>query len=418
MEIDKKYLTITEFTRLIKNNLETTYPTVFLKGEISNFRPSSTGHWYFVLKDQGASIKAIIFKNSQISIFNTLKANGFNSLKDGQEVIVEGRISVYEKNGEYSIIISSLLPVGIGELTIKFQFLKEKLQKEGLFDQDRKKAIPKYPSHIGIITSPTGAALQDMLNVLNRRFSSVKITIFPVAVQGDGAKDEIVKAINFATYHYKKKTKYKVDVLILARGGGSIEDLWPFNEEVVAYAIANCPIPIITGIGHEIDFTIADFCADLRAPTPSAAAEIVVQKREEILNAFSAYDLRMQIAMENMLEKITMRAERGSIDRLFSLFTIKYQNSLRDFSYTEERLYNAFNEIENKLKQKFQLLTEKLDSLSPLKTLNRGYSVVLNEKKRVIKSYEEVSVNDKLTIILSKGKLGVNVINKSDEELI
>lgn len=415
---EKKYLTVSEFTRILKNNLETSYPVVYLKGEISNFRPSSTGHWYFVLKDEGASIKAIIFKNSQQTILNVLNANGFDTLKDGQEVLVEGRISVYEKNGEYSIIVNSLLPVGIGELTIKFEFLKEKLAKEGLFDPARKKPIPKYPFHIGIVTSPTGAALQDMLNILNRRFSSVRVTVFPTAVQGEEAKYEIVKAINFASYHYMKNTKYKVDVLIIARGGGSIEDLWPFNEEMVAYAIANCPIPVITGIGHEIDFTIADFCADLRAPTPSAAAELVVQRKEEILNAFNAFDLRMQIAMENRLEKLKIRYQRVSIERIFSLFTMIYENCLRDFSYAEEKLYSVFSEKETKLKQKFQFLVEKLDSLSPLKILNRGYSIVLNEKNKVIKSYEEVKLDENLILFLSKGKLGVNVKSKSSEGII
>ncbi len=314
-----KYLSISEFTRILKDNIENSYPYVFLKGEISNFRPSSSGHIYFSLKDQFANIRAIIFKNSQSSIFNSSNGNKL-VLKDGQEVLAEGRISLYERSGDYSIIIARIIPVGIGDLSIKFEMLKLKLQKEGLFDPAIKKELPKFPVHIGIVTSPTGAALKDILHVLNRRFASMRITIFPAQVQGENAKYEIVKAIDFADYHYTNNLEYKCDVLILARGGGSIEDLWPFNEEIVAYSIYKASIPIVTGIGHEIDFTIADFCADLRAPTPSAAAEIVVRNSEDLINNIASLKLRIEAAHNNYMEKISYRMDKFRISRLINNF--------------------------------------------------------------------------------------------------
>jgi len=412
---DKNYLTVSDFTKILKNNLENCYPMVYLKGEISNFRPSSTGHWYFALKDETASIKAIIFKGMQASVINTLKAGGFKGLEDGQAVLAEGRISVYERSGEYSIIINSLLPVGIGELTVRFQMLKEKLSKEGLFDPERKKGLPGYPNHIGIVTSPTGAALQDILNVLKRRFASIKITVFPASVQGENAKNEIRDAIDFASYNYNNNTKYKVDVLIIARGGGSIEDLWPFNEEIVAYSIYNCPIPVITGIGHAIDFTIADFCADLRAPTPSAAAEIVVKNSEELLNSIAAINLRMQVAVSNCMEKFKLRYSQCTKERLLSLFEIIYENYLQDFSYLKEKMVNIYNEKYNDLRQRFNIAVQKLDGLSPLKILNRGYSVLLNKDHDIIRSNEQVKIDEELRVILSKGELTVNVKEINDK---
>ncbi len=406
---NSKYLSISEFTKVLKDNLESSYPNVFLRGEISNFRPSSSGHWYFYLKDQYASIKAIIFKNLQNSVLSTLKAYNISIISDGQDVLVEGRISVYERNGEYSVIINKLIPVGIGELTIKFELLKEKLLKEGLFDQSIKKPLPKFPSHIGIITSPTAAALKDILNVLKRRFAPIKITIFPTSVQGENAKFEIAKAISFANYHYLNKTKYKVDILIIARGGGSIEDLWPFNEEIVAYAIYNASMPIITGIGHEIDFTIADFCADIRAPTPSAAAEIVVKNSEDLLNSISALNLRITASFNNLIEKYFLRFEQCKTKRLITLFEKKYFNNLQDFSYLSDKMKYNFKDYYSKLNQNFSFLVKRLENISPLKILSKGYSIVIDKNNNIIKNYHQVNEKDNLSVILSKGELSVDV---------
>lgn len=413
--INEKYLSISDFTKVLKENLETSYPEVLLRGEISNFRPSSTGHWYFYLKDQYASIKAIIFKNLQNSILTVLKSYNIPALSDGRDVLVEGRISVYERNGEYSIIINKLIPVGIGELTIKFELLKEKLSKEGLFDPSIKKPLPKFPSHIGVVTSPTAAALKDILNVLKRRFASIKITIFPTSVQGENAKYEITKAINFANYHYLNNTKYKVDILVIARGGGSIEDLWPFNEEIVAYAIYNCRIPIITGIGHEIDFTIADFCADIRAPTPSAAAEIVVKNSEDLLNSISALNLRLTASFNNFIEKFYLRFDQCKTKRLISLFEKKYFNNMQDFSYLTDKMQYNFKNYFSKLNQKYSFLAKRLENISPLKILSKGYSILLDNNNKIIKNYREVNEKDNLSVILSKGKLSVTVKKTFDK---
>lgn len=414
----KKYLSINEFTRIIKENLESSYPVVYLRGEISNFRPSSTGHWFFYLKDQFASIKAIIFKNTQNSILSALKSFNYSSLTDGQDVLVEGKINLYERNGEYSIIINKLIPVGIGELTVKFELLKEKLLKEGLFDQSIKKTLPKYPAHIGIVTSPTAAALKDILNVLKRRFSSIKITVFPASVQGENAKYEIKNAIDYANYNYINNTKHKIDVLIIARGGGSIEDLWPFNEELVAYAIYKASVPIITGIGHEIDYTIADFCADLRAPTPSAAAEIVVKNTEDLINSISAFNLRLTASFNNFIEKYRLRYERCKPQRLNLLFEKKYHNSLQDFSYLFDKMQNNFKDYYNKLNQNFIFLVKRLENVNPLKILSKGYSIVLDKQNNIIKNYMQINKDDYLSVILSKGELSVKVkeiYEKSDK---
>ncbi|OHD12388.1 MAG: exodeoxyribonuclease VII large subunit [Spirochaetes bacterium GWD1_27_9] len=409
MNNNDKYLTIGDFTKLVKYNLEDLFTQVYLKGEISNFRPSTSGHWYFSLKDNNATIKAIIFKNNQKEIMDVLKSARLKILENGQEVLVEGRISVYEKSGEYSIVISKIIPVGIGELTVKFELLKEKLSKEGLFDESKKKSLPKYPQSIGIVTSPTGAALQDMLNVLKRRFCSLKIVVFPASVQGNDAKYEVVKAIKCANYHYVKNTDKKVDVLIIARGGGSIEDLWAFNEEIVAYEIHKSPIPTITGIGHEIDFTIADFCSDVRAPTPSAAAELVVKNREDLINSIYSYKLRIEGSFGNALEKLIYRFENCNPKRLSFLFEKTYQNKVQEFSYCYEKQKSFFENYYTNLRQSFSFLLNKLDNLSPLSILKRGYSLVLDKNSNLVKSFKQVKTNDEISVILSEGQITASV---------
>jgi exodeoxyribonuclease VII large subunit len=404
-----RYLSISDFTKVLKENIENAFPYVFLRGEISNFRPASSGHWYFSLKDKASAIRAIIFKNSQSSILNALSTSNISMLKDGQEVLAEGRLSLYERSGDYSIIITKLIPLGAGELAVKFEMLKQKLQAEGLFDKSIKKELPKFPAKIGIVTSPTGAALKDILNVLKRRFASISVTVFPALVQGENAKEEIIRAIKFADYHYRKNLPHKCDVLILARGGGSIEDLWCFNEEEVAYAIHETEIPVITGIGHEIDFTIADFCADFRAPTPSAAAEIVVKDSEELINSVASMKLRVEVAFNNYLERLNSRFERGKPERLINIFQRILQNNEQDYSYLTEKMNAKFNENFNSLKVRFSHLAGKLESISPLKILGRGYSLVIDKESRLIKSHEAVKIGDNLSVILSKGELEVKV---------
>ncbi|MEE9165043.1 MAG: exodeoxyribonuclease VII large subunit, partial [Nitrospinota bacterium] len=262
---ERQVYTVTEITRAIKFSLETEFPRVWIEGEISNLRIPSSGHMYLTIKDEESQIKVVMFRSGK----SQLKFGP----KDGDQVIVKGKITVYEPRGEYQIVIDYMEPKGIGALQLAFQQLKEKLSKEGLFDEELKKSLPLLPQKIGIITSPTGAAVRDILNIIDRRFPNVHILIAPVKVQGEGAAQEIAAAV-------KDLNKIKgVDVIIVGRGGGSIEDLWAFNEEVVARAIFESEIPVISAVGHEIDFTISDFVADLRAPTPSAAAELVVRDK-------------------------------------------------------------------------------------------------------------------------------------------
>ena len=405
---ESQYLSVSDLTRLVKSNLESLFYDIYLKGEISNFRPSSNGHWYFLLKDNNSSIKAIIFKNNQQEILKLLKSNN-QEIENGKEVLVEGRISVYEKSGEYSIIINRIIPVGVGELTLKFQLLKEKLLAEGLFSEDKKKTLPKYPQTIGIITSPTGAALQDMPNVLKRRFATIKIIVFPCSVQGDSAKNEIVKAIECAAYHYKNNTNKKPDVLIIGRGGGSIEDLWAFNEEIVARAIFNSPIPTITGIGHEIDFTISDFCADLRAPTPSAAAEIVVKNKEDLINSIASYKLRIEANFTNFVEQIFYKFGNSDLTRLTMLLNKIYEEKNLNYSFSNDKFINNYKNHYENLKKRFIKTTEKLNNLSPLSVLGRGYSLALDKNRRIIKSSKNISTGDEILIILNEGKIKVIV---------
>lgn len=407
-----KYFTISRFTDILKANMETNFPYIYLRGEVSNFRPSSTGIWYLVLKDEQASIKGIVFRNSQLSILNSLKRYNLKGLQNGQEILVEGRLNLYKKGGDYSIVIEKVIPVGLGDLYIQFEQLKKKLEQLGLFDQAAKRELPPYPGHIGIVTSPTGAALQDMLNVLKRRSSSLKITVFPAIVQGDAAKADICKAIRCADYHWQRGTDKKVDLLILARGGGSIEDLWCFNEEEVAHAIYNSPIPIVTGIGHEIDFTIADFCADLRAPTPSAAAELVAKNSDELYNTVSSYKLRIEASFHNFLEKLNYRVSQCSRERLSRHFERIYQDKAQSFSYLEEKLLTDFRETITAKRQRFALLTQKLNNISPLNTLSRGYSLTYDSNDRIIRSKEQVEIGDELKIVLNEGRLKVEVTEK------
>src|SRR5215470_12244565 len=263
----RQVLTVSELTARIRDLLARNFTDIFVQGEISNCREAQSGHIYFTLKDDRAQVRCVFFKQQQRGI-------KFRP-EDGLQVTVRGTISVYEQRGEYQIYVEKIEPVGLGALQLAFDQLKKRLEAEGLFAAERKKPLPLLPSRIGLITSPRGAAVRDVIRILRRRFHNVHLTLYPVRVQGEGASTEIVRAIKYFD------RQQIVDVLILARGGGSLEDLWPFNEEAVARAVATCSIPIISGVGHETDFTIADFVADVRASTPSAAAELVVQTRRE-----------------------------------------------------------------------------------------------------------------------------------------
>ena len=396
--MNDNYQTITEFTRKLKlkfdNDLELKY--VFLKGEISNFKAHSRGHYYFSLKDDNAKINAIMFS------FQTRNINFLP--KDGMKVFVEGKISVYEASGSYQIYVEKMYEDGVGDLYKKYEELKKKLANLGVFDDKYKKPIPKYPTNIGVITAPTGAAIRDILSTIKRRYNICNTYLFPALVQGDGAKESIVKQI-------KNAEKNNLDVIILGRGGGSIEDLWAFNEEIVARAIFDCKIPIISAVGHEVDFTIADFVADLRAPTPTGAAEMAVP---------NINDVRFHIeTLENMLNKNIynlFKSKQEKLDYILNSYILKnplslYEIKEQKLSVTLENLQlNIKNVLKNKI-HNFELLNSKLQILNPLAILNKGYSVVFKDGE-IIKDTKKIKIGDEIKIRFSKGNLKAEVKEK------
>ncbi len=382
--------TVSELTSKIKDLLEESFPSVWIEGEVSNCRMPSSGHIYFTLKDEQSQLNAVFFRGANQKIKFRIE--------DGLKVLALGNISVYQRRGDYQLIVGLLQPRGIGELQLAFQQLKKKLQQEGLFASEHKKAIPSFPRRIGIVTSPTGAAVRDIINVINRRFHQVEILINPVKVQGEGAGKEIAKAID------EFNETGDMDVLIVGRGGGSMEDLWAFNEEIVARAIYNSKIPVISAVGHEIDFVISDFVADLRAPTPSAAAELVVGEMEQITQKIRDFQTRIYAALTNNL---SLKKERFS--SLLSSYVLRYPEE-RLFQYKQE--IDDFSErIERTCSHILELLTErlvnlsgKLNMLSPLATLSRGYSYTLKLPQRtLITNARRVRPHDKVEVKLAKG---------------
>ena len=396
----KKIYTVSQLNREVRTLLESGFASVWLEAEISNFKRHHSGHMYLSLKDDRSQISAVFF-----SRFNqTLQFE----LKDGLQVLVMGKISLYEPRGQYQFYIERIEPKGIGALQLAFLQLKEKLEKEGLFDAAHKKPIPKYPNVVGVVTSPTGAAIRDILNVVGRRFHGTEILLYPVRVQGEGAASEIAQAIR------EMNQLGGVDVLIVGRGGGSLEDLWAFNEEVVARAVYDSEIPIISAVGHEIDWTICDLVADLRAPTPSAAAELVVQNREELENRLADSQIRMKNAVENMLE-----AKRQTLKVLESSYAFKQPQLLMDqFS---QRLDELLRQLQNYAKalaiqkgHEFKTLVGRLNALSPLAILERGYSLSFQPDGKLLKETRQVKVGDRLMTRLWRGVLH-STITKIEE---
>ena len=420
-----KYLTVSAITRYLKAkfDVDENLQTVFLKGEISNFKAHTTGHFYFSLKDESSKINAIMFRSNASKVL-------FKPM-DGMKVLVTGRISVYEAMGSYQIYVDEMLEDGVGNLYIAYEQLKEKLQKEGLFNKTHKKKIPKIPKRVGIVTASTGAAIRDIITTIKRRFPICETILFPTLVQGENAKDDIVRNIEMAQ-------NYDLDVLIVGRGGGSIEDLWPFNEEVVARAIYNSKVPIISAVGHEVDFTIADFVADLRAPTPTAAAELAVPNMSDLKKYISQLSIRLN---ESVLKRVNYL--KLYLDSIKNSFVIKnpmimYENKKQSLDLMNSKLNDLMlgkvdrlkNEME-KIKKSYVLtnpkllykdnilevknIIEKLELLNPLNILNRGYSITyLNSL--ALKSVKEVKENDLLDIKLTDGVIQSNVINVKEDK--
>ncbi len=369
---------------------------VYVKGEISNFKRHYTGHLYFTLKDKDSLIKCVCFKS--------YTANIKFEPQDGMQVVIFGQVAVYERDGVYQIYVKGMEQDGLGALYAEFEKLKEKLSSKGMFDESHKKAIPILPKEIGVVTSKTGSVIKDIINVTTRRLPNVHIKLYPAAVQGVGAAETIVEAIKFFN-----ETK-SVDVIILARGGGSIEDLWPFNEEITANAIYESEIPIISAVGHETDFTIADFVADLRAPTPSAAGELAVPDIKEIYWKLENIKKRASNALLKKLENMKTQFKRLSQSKCFKQpETMFNERKLKLDSLAKQLENKARLNIQNK-KMFLVKQTASLDGLSPLKTLSRGYSLVEDENGNIIKSKKKVKKDDRLKITLSDGKVEAKVL--------
>lgn len=389
-------ITVSELNKYIKNQVDADeyLNNVYIKGEISNFKHHYTGHMYFTLKDEKSLIKCVMFKTATSTL--TFMP------KDGMKVLILGTVSIYEAGGVYQIYCKAMQEDGIGDLYKAFEELKEKLEKEGLFDKAHKKKIPIMPNTIGVLTSQTGAVIRDIINVSTRRNPNVYIKLYPIPVQGKGAEIKIVEAI-------ETMNKYKLsDVIILARGGGSLEDLWPFNEEIVARTIYASEIPIISAVGHETDFTIADFVADLRAPTPSAAAELAQVDVKEIEEKINSYRNRFKIALKKKVEYMRLRYEKALASKVFKEPTQKINEYYMNIDI---KLKNMEMIVQNKIKEAKLKATNsiaRLDTLSPLKTLVRGYSIV-EEKGKVIKSIKQVQENDIITVRMYDGRISTKV---------
>lgn len=384
-------ITVSDLNKYMKEKIaEDEYlNNILIKGEISNFKSHYTGHMYFTLKDEKSLIKCIMFKSYATKL--TFMP------KDGMKVMILGSVSVFERDGVYQIYARAMEEDGLGDLYTKYQELKKRLEQQGLFEEEHKMKIPMMPRVIGVLTSQTGSVIRDIINVSTRRNPNVYIRLLPVPVQGEGAAEKISNGIE-----YMNKNKL-ADVLILARGGGSLEDLWPFNEEIVAHSIYNSEIPIISAVGHETDFTIADFVADLRAPTPSAAAELAVPDIYEVKRKIETYQDRLRNSLIKKLELMNLRYEKCMSSSVF-------KEPLRKINDNYIKLDNCIKQIENSIKVKHEKektkyieLIAKLDALSPLKTLYRGYSIT-EKNNKVIKSKEELKTNDLIEIRFIDGK--------------
>lgn len=391
-------ITVTDLNKYIKGRIDNDemLNNVLVKGEISNFKNHYTGHMYFTLKDENSLIKCVMFK--------TYTTHLSFMPKDGMKVIILGGVSVFERDGVYQIYAKAMKEDGLGNLYVAYEELKNKLSNEGLFDEKYKKPIPFMPKTIGVLTSNTGAVIRDIINVSTRRNPNVNIRLYPVPVQGSGAGEKIAEGIEFMN-----KNKL-ADVLIIGRGGGSIEDLWPFNEEVVARAIFNSKIPIISAVGHETDFTIADFVADLRAPTPSAAAELAVANIDDVRENLRAYNNRYKVSLKKKIELMKMSYEKCMTRQAFKNPTQKINEQ---YILIDMKVKSLQNSILLKIKEdktKFVKEVAKLDALSPLKTLTRGYSIVSKQDGKIAKEVKDLSQGEKVSIRLSDGSVDAQVL--------
>lgn len=405
MDNSKMILSVTQINEYIRALLaqDDVLSMIMVRGEISNLTFHRSGHIYFTLKDESSVLKAVMFRSSAQRVRF--------ALQEGMNIIVSGRISVYPQSGQYQLYAEDIQPDGIGALYIAYEQIKERLAKEGLFDAARKKPIPKYPNTVGIITSPTGAAIHDMINVISRRFPMTKILLYPALVQGDNAYKSLISGVQYFN------NEQAVDVIIIGRGGGSMEDLWAFNNVDLAYAIANSKIPTISAVGHESDFTICDFVADLRAPTPSAAAELAVPDTITVRNLLRSYISSAEKSIISDIQKYRNLLRLISSSRVL----ISKEDLLNEYrmklDLVSDKLDNGINNLINNRKYEFDILTTKLNAISPLNTLKRGYTIALNEDGRAVSSVDNINTNQKLYISFADGSISatVNEINKKEE---
>lgn len=398
--MDTKIITVSQLTYALKCLIEESFllEGVWVQGEISNFTAHSSGHLYFTLKDSGACLKCVMFKS---------QARGLKfKPAEGQQVLARGRIGVYEKNGQYQLYIEEMTPSGLGDLYQAFLKLKEKLEKEGLFAPERKRKLPPLPQKIGVITSPTGAAVQDIIKILRRRRPNLDILIFPAQVQGAEAPSSLIKALNEAARFQH------LDLIIIGRGGGSLEELWAFNDEQLARAIADFPKPVISAVGHETDFTIADFVADLRAPTPSAAAELAVPDQRNLANQVGQYQNRLYRAVKRKLENERRMLQKIVRSRIFVYPKELINNRRQEVDLLSERMLRQVKGTLSLNRERFLKVLGKLDTLSPLATLQRGYSIVQKSDGAFVKHSAQVEPGEPVKITLASGKIICEVLSK------
>jgi exodeoxyribonuclease VII large subunit len=450
-ETERRPLTVSELTESVRKAIEARFASVWVEGEISNFKAHSSGHWYFTLKDEGAQLRAKCFRsaNSRIRFRPT----------DGLHVRARGRLTVYEVRGEYELIVEALDPVGAGALQVAFEQLRDRLQAEGLFAQELKRPLPVFPGRVGVVTSPTGAAIRDILNVIARRTRTVHVLFSPARVQGDGAGRDIARAIKLINEHHEQarqegRDKDLVDVLIVGRDGGSTEDLWAFNEEEVARAIRASAIPVISAVGHETDFTIADFVADRRAPTPSAAAELVAAREDQICSALAQAEQSMQRQMLYKIVNARSRVQQQALSRAFDEVRGRLRAAAASTNSSSHRLQILMNQtirsahlhadalsgslapaqlrarftearvrfesaytgcniaIDRQMeeaKKRLGLAAASLDALSPLAVLQRGYAIAQTEDGKLLRDARLVSVGDSIKVRLAEGRIAARV---------
>lgn len=398
-------LTVTQLNEYVKGMLDSSsfLSRVYIKGELSNFKNHYTGHFYFTLKDEKSTLKAVMFNSYASKVAFTPE--------DSMQVLVCGKISVFPRDGVYQLYCESMEPLGMGVLYAAFEQMKAKLEERGFFDSKHKKPIPKFPKKIGIITSPIGAAVADMKNIISRRYPLAELLIYPALVQGEGSVADLCEGIKFLDKNNL------CDVIIIGRGGGSIEDLWAFNEERLAYAVFNCRTPIISAVGHETDFTICDFVADLRAPTPSAAAELAVPDKNELINYLLSYASRIGSATSGTINQKKLLLESLASKKCFSspmYMTERMNESLADL---DRRISRSMEVLYSLNKQRLGAVSARLAALNPMNVLARGYSAVFDENENVISSVKNTNIGDNLKLVMADGKINVNVLEimKNDE---